>query len=108
MNHNHCPLDIFKQINGKRNTGLLIAVYVVFTTSMTTAFLIMWPGTIMWAEVGLTFWSEGVEKYMQTRSLGALRAPTSSWRPFGPLDFVLRALRALRPCDPRIGDWIGC
>merc|ERR1712020_786090 len=35
------------------------------------------------------------------RSLGALRAPTSSWGPFGPLDFVLRALRALRPCDPR-------
>ena len=30
---------------------------------------------------------------MMTRSLGALRAPTSSWRPFGPLDFVLRALR---------------
>ena len=41
-----------------------------------------------------------------TRSLGALRAPTSSWRPFGPLDFVLRALRALRSCDPRVGDWI--
>ena len=41
-----------------------------------------------------------------TRSLGALRAPTSSWRRFGPLDFVLRALRALRPCDPRVGDWI--
>merc|ERR1712020_172582 len=36
-----------------------------------------------------------------TRSLGAPRAPTSSWGPFGPLDFVLRALRALRPCDPR-------
>ena len=35
------------------------------------------------------------------RSLGALRAPTSSWGPFGSLDFVLRALRALRPCDPR-------
>ena len=32
-----------------------------------------------------------------TRSLGALRAPTFSWRPFGPLDFVLCALRALRP-----------
>ena len=32
-----------------------------------------------------------------TRSLGALRAPTSSLRPFGPLDFVLRAHRALRP-----------
>ena len=28
-----------------------------------------------------------------TRSLGALRAPTSSWRPFGPLDFVLCTLR---------------
>ena len=43
-----------------------------------------------------------------TRSLGARWAPTSSWRPFGPafcpsgiLDFVLHALRALRPCDPR-------
>ena len=37
--------------------------------------------------------------FVRTRSLGALRAPTSSWRPFGPLslDFVLRALRALRP-----------
>ena len=43
-----------------------------------------------------------------TRSLGAFRAPTSSWRPFGPLDFILRALRALRPCDPRVGDWIVC
>ena len=43
-----------------------------------------------------------------TRSLGALRAPTSSWRPCGPLDFVLHALRALRPCDPRVGDWIVC
>ena len=40
-----------------------------------------------------------------SRSLGALRAPTSRWRPFGPFDFVLRALRALRPCDPRVGDW---
>ena len=41
-----------------------------------------------------------------TRNLEALRAPTSSWRPFGPLDFVLRALQALRPCDPRIVVWI--
>ena len=46
--------------------------------------------------------------YDDTRSLGALWAPTSSLRSFGPafgpsglLDFVLRALRALRPCDPR-------
>ena len=44
-----------------------------------------------------------------TRSLGPLRGPTSSWRPFGPafgpsglLDFVLHPLRALRPCDPRL------
>ena len=35
------------------------------------------------------------QKVWWTRSLGALRAPTSSWRPFGPLDFVLRGLRAL-------------
>ena len=46
---------------------------------------------------------------MNNRSLGPLRGPTSSWRPFGPalgpsglLDFVLHALRALRPCDPRL------
>ena len=44
-----------------------------------------------------------------TRSLGALRALTSRLQPFGPalgpsglLDNVLHALRALRPCDPRI------
>ena len=43
-----------------------------------------------------------------TRSRGALRALSSRWRPFGPLDFVLRALWALRPCDPRVGDWIVC
>ena len=47
-------------------------------------------------------------QYHATRSLGALRAPTSSWGPFGPLDFVLRALQALRPCDPRYSDWIVC
>ena len=45
-----------------------------------------------------------VELYLDNSSLGALRAQTSGWRPFRPLDFVLRALRALRPCDPRVGD----
>ena len=39
--------------------------------------------------------------YNVNRSLGALRALVSSWKPFGPLDIVLRALWALRPCDPR-------
>ena len=43
-----------------------------------------------------------------TRSLGVLWAPTPSWRPFGPVDFVLPALWALRPCDPRSSDWIVC
>ena len=43
-----------------------------------------------------------------TRSLGALRALTSSCWAFGPFDFVLRALRALRPCDSRNSDWIVC
>ena len=40
------------------------------------------------------------QQILFTRSLGALRAPTSSWRPFGPalgpsglLDFALHALR---------------
>ena len=31
------------------------------------------------------------KKYVSTRSLGALPAPTSRWRPFAPLDFVLHA-----------------
>ena len=26
----------------------------------------------------------------------------------GALDFVVSALRALRPCDLRVGDWIVC
>ena len=33
------------------------------------------------------------KKYRKTWSLRALRASTSSWRPYGPLDFVLRALQ---------------
>ena len=37
-----------------------------------------------------------VQYLYYTRSLGALRAPTSSWRTFGLLDFVLHALWALR------------
>ena len=50
----------------------------------------------------------GYYQISNTRSLGALRAPTSRLRPFGPaldpsglLDNVLHALRSLRPCDPR-------
>ena len=46
--------------------------------------------------------------YYETRSLGALWGPTSTWRPFGPalgpsglLDFVLHPLWPLRPCDPK-------
>ena len=39
--------------------------------------------------------------FYKTRNLGGPPGPTSKWKPFGPLDFVLRALRALRPCDPR-------
>ena len=54
------------------------------------SFFFTQPKVILWDQL-----------YCRTRSLGALRAPTSSWGPFGPLDFVLRALRALRPCDPR-------
>ena len=43
-----------------------------------------------------------------SRSLRPLRGQISSWRPFGPLDFLLLNLltfalqpRALRPCSPR-------
>ena len=42
----------------------------------------------------------GFMQLCSTRSLRALRAPTSSLRPLGLFDFVLRALQALRPCDP--------
>ena len=31
------------------------------------------------------------DNFFITRSLGALWAQTSSWKPFGPLDFILRA-----------------
>ena len=45
----------------------------------------------------LADWKSESANYWLTRSLGALRAPTSSWRPFRPLDFVPRALRPLGP-----------
>ena len=35
--------------------------------------------------------------YLETRSKGALRDPTFSWRCFRPCDFIFGALR---PCDP--------
>ena len=41
---------------------------------------------------------------MCTRNPGTLWAATSSWRLFGHLDFVLCALRVLRPRDQRNGD----
>ena len=53
-------------------------------------------------------WEMPQKAKRNTRILGALRVPTSSWMPFGPLDSVLRPLRALRPCDPHVGDWIVC
>ena len=64
--------------------------------------------TLLLINIQVTNMALGYRHYDYTRSLGALRAPTSSWTPFGSLDFVLRALRALRPCDPRVGDWIVC
>ena len=42
--------------------------------------------------------------YMKTRSLWARLLVGG---PSGLLDFVLRALRVLRPCDPRDGGMIG-
>ena len=39
-------------------------------------------------------------KYINARSLGALRVLISSRRPFTPLDIVLRAFQELRPCNP--------
>ena len=49
-------------------------------------------------------WVKIWSNYSPTRRQGALRVPTSSWRPFGSLDFVLRAIRVLTLCDPRQGD----
>ena len=34
-----------------------------------------------------------------------LWAPSTCWKPFGPLDFVFRALRALKPCDTGGVPW---
>ena len=62
----------------------------------------------------LAFLPFGTVSLWYTRSLGALRAPTSRLRLFGPalgpsglLDYVLHALRALRPCDPCISAMMG-
>ena len=54
-----------------------------------------------------SLWWKGCVQLRRGRSSSTRE--TSSLRPFGPalgpsglLDFVLRALRALRPCDPRM------
>ena len=47
------------------------------------------------------------DSYIYTRSLGPFRARLLAGGPSGLLDFVLRALRALRPCDPLNGSVIG-
>ena len=57
-------------------------------------YLVNWQSVFM---EGKEHQASALVSILSTRSLGALRAPTSRWRPFGPLDFVLRALRALRP-----------
>ena len=49
-------------------------------------------------------WRSTTFHYISTRSLGALRALTFSWRPLGPFDFILRTLPALRTCDQRRGS----
>ena len=56
------------------------------------------PAGLVWQRIVLRhIVLQGRAVLYWTRSLGALRAPNSSWRPFGPLDFILRALRTLRP-----------
>ena len=49
-----------------------------------------------------------IVKYDEIEVLGPSGAQLLSRGPSGLLDFVLRALRALRPCDPRVGNWIVC
>ena len=52
-----------------------------------------------------------ISKIFNTRSLGALRVPTSSWRPFGPLDFVLCALsdaQAVWPTPQWLDSVLAC
>ena len=92
-----------------------LAMYVVQFSffSVQFSFLSLWCSVIAreaasQQSADMTRFSSKQNQYLCTRSLGARWAPTSSWRPFGPLDFVLRALRALRPFDPRVGDRIGC
>ena len=60
-------------------------------------------------ELNLLFFSlQNIAYIIEHRSLDACRVSTSNWRPFGPLDFILRALWAVRPFDQRNGDWIVC
>ena len=55
---------------------------------------------------GLALWpnllrQQPARQYLKTKNLGTLWAPTSNWKPFGPLDFVLCGLWELMLCDPR-------
>ena len=55
----------------------------------------------------LTVIQRKVEKYKQLEVLGPFGARLLGCGPSGLLDVVLRALRPLRPCDPRNGAMIG-
>ena len=89
-------------------TKYICSNYLIYLFSLQNIFvkLVMLP-TYWWIEIVaeqklLTF------QLFQYRSVGALRVPASSWRPFRPLDFVLCAPRALSLCYPRGNDWKVC
>ena len=50
---------------------------------------------------GSAYWDHALSNYNKLEVQGP---PSSIWRLFGPLDFVLRALWVLRPCDPHKRD----
>ena len=83
------------------NPAAMFFVVVCIPDEFVLAMILQPCGSIkgnLSADLGLAI---GPEKYTKTRSLGALRAPNSSWRPFGPLDFILRA-QAVWP----MGRWL--
>ena len=96
----HFPFSIhYKHLNG------VICVQYTFG-QLHGRLSICWYYGWVWqvhdqSQIQITIWlwqkQACLRIYVNTWSLGALQARTSSWRPFGPLDFILCALRALRP-----------
>ena len=92
---NSCPVQLPSvaepQVNGMQKFQSRVGHLWIVTCNMRQSHQTS-PGA---KRHSVNFFTDQIMYYQKSKR--PLRGPTSSWRPFGPLHFVLRALLALRP-----------